>query len=229
MYNVSHPCPNSGVKKPVSLVWRKCHSQLKSTAEGLKIHEIARNVSGIIESNASVVANTVPNRSPLTAGIARSSSPTDRDAERPPGDRRVDRREPGGRELEAVDDVERRQDHVERRHREPAEPVGPGREAVHVLGEPRPSVLVGRVRVGGQPAGAVGHHRRQLGEQQAHEVPGERDHDDHRDGRGAELGDHHRRDSGDEDRPGQADYERAPPVRRLRQPGGLVDEFVVSR
>ena len=76
MYNVSQPCPNSGEKKPVPLVWRKCHSQLKSTAEGLKIHEIARNVSGIIDSNASVVANTVPNRSPRTAGIASSSSPT---------------------------------------------------------------------------------------------------------------------------------------------------------
>ena len=75
MYKVSHPCPNSGVKKPVPLVWRKCHSQLKSTADGLKIHEIARNVSGIIDSSASVVANTVPNRSPRTAGIASSSSP----------------------------------------------------------------------------------------------------------------------------------------------------------
>ena len=56
-------------------MWRKCHNQLKSTAEGLKIHEIARNVSGIIDSSASVVANTVPNRSPSTAGIARSRRP----------------------------------------------------------------------------------------------------------------------------------------------------------
>ena len=64
------------MKKPLPLVWRKCHSQPKSTAEGLKIHAMARNVSGIIDSSASEVANTVPNRSPSTAGIARSSRPT---------------------------------------------------------------------------------------------------------------------------------------------------------
>ena len=36
---------------------------------------MARKVSGIIDSSASAVANTVPKRSPRTAGIASSSSP----------------------------------------------------------------------------------------------------------------------------------------------------------
>src|SRR3954470_12922835 len=76
MYKVSHPCPNSGLKKPLPLVWRKCHSWLKSTTPGLKIQEIAKKVSGIIERIASVVANAVPNRSPRTAGIDNRIRPT---------------------------------------------------------------------------------------------------------------------------------------------------------
>src|SRR5437879_1102598 len=76
IYKVSHPCPNSGVKKPEPSVCRKCQSQPKSTADGLKIHEMARKVSGIIDRSASAVANMVPNRRPITAGIARMSSPT---------------------------------------------------------------------------------------------------------------------------------------------------------
>src|SRR4051794_16843293 len=76
MYKVSHPWPNSGVKKPLPLVWRKCHSWLKSTAEGWKTQEMARNVSGIIERIASVVANAVPNRRPRTAGIDIRIRPT---------------------------------------------------------------------------------------------------------------------------------------------------------
>ena len=39
-------------------------SSLKCATDGWKIHEIARNVSGIIESSASVVAKTVPKRRP---------------------------------------------------------------------------------------------------------------------------------------------------------------------
>ena len=76
MYKVSHPWPNNGEKKPLPFVCRKCHSWLKSTAEGLKIHEMARKVSGIIERMASVVANAVPNRSPRTAGMASRIRPT---------------------------------------------------------------------------------------------------------------------------------------------------------
>src|SRR5581483_1660359 len=76
MYNVSHPCPNSGLKKPVPLVWRKCHSWPKSTAPGLKIQEMAKNVSGIMERTASVVAKAVPNRKPRTAGIDSRMRPT---------------------------------------------------------------------------------------------------------------------------------------------------------
>ena len=166
---------------------------------------------------------------PADGGDREQQQTADRDPERPPRDRRVDRGEAGGRELQAVDDVERRQDHVERRHREPPEPVGPGGEAVHVLGEPRPFLLIGRIRIRGQAAGTVGHHRRELREQQAHDVATDRDHDDHRDARSAQLGHHHRRDPGDQDRPCKADYECAPPVRGLRQTGRFVDEFVVFR
>ena len=58
------------------LVWRKCHSHEKSTALGLKIQAMARNVSGIIDRSARVVAKTVPKRNPRTAGIASSRMPT---------------------------------------------------------------------------------------------------------------------------------------------------------
>ena len=37
MYKVSQLWPNRLVKKPLPLVWRKCHSWPKSTADGLKI------------------------------------------------------------------------------------------------------------------------------------------------------------------------------------------------
>src|SRR5690242_15228441 len=76
VYRVSHPWPNSEVKKPLPSVWRKCHSCPKSTADGLKIHEMAKNVSGIIDSTASVVAKAVPKRRPRIAGIDSRMSPT---------------------------------------------------------------------------------------------------------------------------------------------------------
>src|ERR1700752_962506 len=72
MYSVSQPCPYSGGKKPLPSVCWKWVSWPKSTTDGLKIQEIARNVSGIIDSIASVVANTVPNRSPREEGMDRT-------------------------------------------------------------------------------------------------------------------------------------------------------------
>ena len=44
--------------------------------DGWKIQAIARNVSGIIESRPSTVANSAPKRIPRYAGMKRSSSPT---------------------------------------------------------------------------------------------------------------------------------------------------------
>jgi len=96
-----------------------------------------------------------------------------------------------------------------------------------VLRRAGPTVLVRGVGVRRQTAGAVGHHRRQLRQQQAHDVAADRDHDDHRHGCGAQLGDHHRGDSGDEDRPGEADHERAPPIRLLLQTTARVVELLV--
>ena len=52
------------MKKPLPLVCWKWVSWPKSTTDGLKIHEIARNVSGIIDRSASAVAKNVPKRSP---------------------------------------------------------------------------------------------------------------------------------------------------------------------
>ena len=76
MYRVSHPCPYSvEVKLPPSIWWKPARL-LKSTADGLKIHEIAMKVSGIIDRSASVVANPVPNRSPRYAGMNSSRIPT---------------------------------------------------------------------------------------------------------------------------------------------------------
>ena|SRR2546423_6735544 len=43
--------------------------------DGLKIHATARNVSGIIESRPSTVANTDPKRMPRYAGMKRSRIP----------------------------------------------------------------------------------------------------------------------------------------------------------
>ncbi len=56
--------------------WRNGNSWPKWATAGWKIHEIARNVSGIIDSSASVVANTVPKRSPSSAGTNSSRIPT---------------------------------------------------------------------------------------------------------------------------------------------------------
>ena len=140
----------------------------------------------------------------------------DRDDQRRPGDERVDRRESGCRiEVEAIGQVERRQDHVERRHGEPTEPIGPGGEAVNVLGEPWPAVLVGGIGVGGRSAGALGHHRRQLSQEQAEQPAGEGDEDGDRNRRRAECRHHDRRDTGHQDRAGEADHEGAPPVPSL--------------
>ncbi len=154
----------------------------------------------------------------------------DRDRDRPPSDRRPEQRDPaGGVEVEQRRDVEGREDHVERRDREPAEPVAPGGDPVDVLGEPRPAVLVRDVRISGRAARAVGHHRRELRQEQAQQPAAEGDHQDHRHRRRAELHDHHRRDAGHEDRAGEADHECTPPVAGLRQAASGVAEFVLFR
>ena len=116
-------------------------------------------------------------------------------------------------QAELVDDVERRQDHVERRDREPSEPVGPGGEPVHVLGEPRPLVLVGHVGVGRGPTRPLGHHRRELRQDQAEQVARDRDDDHERNRSCPQRRDHDGGDSRHENRARESDDERAPPVR----------------
>ena len=136
----------------------------------------------------------------------------DRDNQRRPGDESVDRREPGGRiEVKAISQIERRQDHVERRHREPTEPIGPGGKAVDVLGEPWPTVLEGGIGVGWRSAGALRHHGSQLSQNEAEQPAGKGDEDGDRDRRCAELGHHHRGDTGHQDRTGEANHKGAPP------------------
>ena len=76
MYNVSQLWWNWLAKKPLPSVWRNGTSCPKCTTEGWKIHEIARNVSGIIDRNARTVANTVPKRSPNSAGMKSNRIPT---------------------------------------------------------------------------------------------------------------------------------------------------------
>ena len=156
--------------------------------------------------------------------------PHRRDREGPPGDEGVDRREPRSRvQVEAIADVERRQDHVQRRHREPAEPVRPGGDAVGMVGDRAgPFLPEGRIHIGRRTAGALGHHRRELGEEEAEDPTAERHEDDQRDGSGPQRGDHHGRDAGDEDRPGEAHYEGAPPIRLARQTTTLVRELILG-
>src|SRR5471032_3233691 len=62
-------------KKLEPLRWWKPESWLQSTTDGLKIQAIAMTVSGIIESSASAVANTVPKRIPRYAGMKKSRIP----------------------------------------------------------------------------------------------------------------------------------------------------------
>ncbi len=138
----------------------------------------------------------------------------DRDDQRRPGDESMDRRETGGRiEVEAIRQIERGQDHVERRHGKPSEPIGPGGEAVDVLGEPRPAVLEGRIGVGWRSAGALRHHGGQLSQEEAEQPTCKGDEDRDRDRRGAEGRHHDRGDTGHQDRAGEADDEGAPPAR----------------
>ena len=156
--------------------------------------------------------------------------PDDRDPEGRVRDERVDRREAARRvQVEAVREVERREDHVQRRHREPAEPVRPGRHPVDVLRRPWPLLPEGGIGVRGCAAGPLGHHRRELRQEQAEDVPGEGDDDDHGDRRGPEGRHHDGSDACDENRPGEADHERAPPVRLLFQPTPCVIELLLVR
>ena len=75
MYTVSQPCPPRPEKKLVPSSWWKPDSCPQCTTDGWKIHAIAMNVSGIIDSNANVVAKTVPNRIPRYAGMKKSRIP----------------------------------------------------------------------------------------------------------------------------------------------------------
>ena len=96
MYNVSQPWLKSDEKKLLPLSWWKPDRFEKWATEGLKIQAMAMNVRGIIDRIASVVANTVPKRSPHIGGDEQSRIPADdRDRHRPVGDRGVNRREPG--------------------------------------------------------------------------------------------------------------------------------------
>ena len=106
----------------------------KWTTEGWKIHEIARNVSGIIAKIASIVAKLVPNFSPMYEGMNSSRIPT---TEIPSAHHWIGVSIGVKLALESpnrFDDVVRRQDHVQRRDREPAEPVAPRAERAEMLG-----------------------------------------------------------------------------------------------
>src|SRR5687768_17137532 len=70
---------------------------------------------------------------------------------------------------------------IDGRHREPAQPIPPGGEAPDLPGHSWAEVLVGFEGVGGQPAGPVGHHRRQLREAEAQNYAGACDEEEYRD------------------------------------------------
>src|SRR2546422_10136372 len=76
MYTVSHPWPPRPLKKLEPSSWWKPESWPQCATDGWKIQAIAMNVSGIIDSNASTVANTVPKRIPRYAGMKKSRMPT---------------------------------------------------------------------------------------------------------------------------------------------------------
>src|SRR5581483_10725213 len=76
MYTVSQPWPPRLLKNPLPSSWWKPESCPQCATDGWKIHAIATNVSGIIESSARIVANAVPNRIPRYAGMKNSRIPT---------------------------------------------------------------------------------------------------------------------------------------------------------
>src|SRR5262249_6905611 len=73
---VSQPCPYRGEKKLVPSGCLNPERFPASADDGLKIHAIAMNVSGIIESSPSTVANIAPRRIPRTDGMKTRHSPT---------------------------------------------------------------------------------------------------------------------------------------------------------
>ena len=150
--------------------------------------------------------------------------PDERDDEHSHGDRRAQgaqRREGAAeRHVEEHGDVAGGQQHVDRRHREPAEPVPPARHAADVLGRRVPERFEALVGVGGHAPGPVRQERRQLAHAQADDQPDHHDQRDGRDGRRAHGRDGERDDAGHQDRAGQADHERAPPVGPPAQGGG---------
>ena len=64
------------MKIPVPSAWWNRYRFDQVTTDGWKIHAIARNVSGIIESSPSTVAKTAPNRIPMYEGMNSNSRPT---------------------------------------------------------------------------------------------------------------------------------------------------------
>ena len=105
------------------------------------------------------------------------------------------------------------------RHREPAEPVAPARDAADVLRRRMPERFEAVVGVGGHAAGPVRQQCGQLAHAQADDQADDHHQRDGRNGGRTHGRDGERNDAGHQDGAGQADHERTPPVRPSAQGG----------
>ena len=120
-------------------------------------------------------------------GDEKQQNANDGNGQRRPGDEGVDRRETRRRvEAEAIGEIGGGEDHIEGRHRKPAQPIGPGGKAVDVLCEFWPARDEGRIGIAGRAAGALRHHRRKLRQEETKQPARERNEDRDRNRRSAE-------------------------------------------
>ena len=195
---------------PVEAAWLE---QRKQDQDGKRHH--ARDAEEGGEARAKPHAEV--------AGDVDRQQPGEADQQHGRRDRRAEAAEQVDRA--ALRDVEQRrqvgggEDHVDRRDREPAQPVRPAGQAAEVFRRCLPDKrLKGGGGVGRDAAGPVRPQVRQLRQAQAQHEAEDRVDADRPDRGGAHALNGVGRDPGHQDRPGQADDERAPPVGALLQP-----------
>ena len=191
--------------------------------DGLKIGQNDQQGQGHHRGHPEDGGERGPEPDPEVAGDEEPDQADEGDHEHAHGDGRAQgaqwREGAAERHVEEHGDVAGGQQHVDRRDREPAEPVPPARDAADVLRRRMPERLEALVGVGRHAARPVRQEGGQLAHAQADDQTDDHDQRDGRDGGRAHGRDGERDDAGHQDGAGQADHERAPPVRPPAQGG----------
>ena len=157
-----------------------------------------------------------PETDPQVAGYEQDHEPDHGDGQHPDALRRAEAAErvhhPAQGHVEQLGDVGGGQDHVDRCHREPPQPVTPAGYPPDVTCDGLAQRLEALVGVGRRASGAMRVHRGQLAHAQAHDHRDHLDADDGRNGRCPHGLHREGHDASDQDDSGQPDHEGTPPV-----------------